>query len=119
MASTPQTRLIALIAASGNRSSVGGGSGSSGRNRSSGGGAAAAAGVGLAPWAFVADRAASPVLVTIDADDLYCAFDPDGLNKQWTVNEVLRVKQAIPNLVLICLVLICVCPSQSRTRPLR
>ena len=96
--SAPQARLIVLIAASGNRS-VGGGSSSSGRKRSSGGGAAAA-GVGLAPREFDADHAASPVLVTIDADDLYHVFDPDGLNKRWTVNEVLRVKKAMPNMRL-------------------
>ena len=82
----PQARLIALIAASGNRS-VGGSSSTLSRNKSGGGGAA---GVGLAPRAFGADRAAAPILLTIDADDLYTVFDPDGLNKQWTVNEVLR-----------------------------
>ena len=38
--------------------------------------------------------------MTIDADDLYTVFDPVGLNKQWTVNEVLRVKQSMPNLRL-------------------
>ena len=79
-APTPQTRLIALIAASGNRS-LGGSSSSSG-GKKSGGGAGAAAGAGLAPRAFDADRGAAPVLLTIDADDLYTAFDPDGLSKQ-------------------------------------
>ena len=99
MASTPQARLITLIAASGKRS-VGGGSGSSGKRRSGGGGAAAAAVVGLTPRAFDAERTAAPILVTIEADDLYTVFDPDGLNKQWTVNEVMRVKQALPNMQL-------------------
>ena len=89
MASTPQSRLVALIAASGKRS-MGDGSGSSGRKNSSGGGAAAAAVAGLAPRAFDANRPASPTLMTIDADDLYTVFVPVGLNKQWTVNEVLR-----------------------------
>ena len=69
------TRLIAplIAASSGNRSVGVGDKGSSSRKRSSGGGAAAAAGVGLAPRAFDADRAAAPVLVAIDAGDLYCA----------------------------------------------
>ena len=98
MASAPKARLISLIAASG-KLSVGDGSSSSGKKRSSGGGAVSA-GAGIAPWAFDADRGAAPVLVTIDADDLYTAFDPDGLNKQWTVNEVLRVKQSMPNMRL-------------------
>ena len=91
MASAPTTRLISLIAASGKRS-VGDGSGSSGKKRASGGGAASV-GAGIAPLAIDADRGATPVLVTIDADDLYTVFDPVGLNKQWTVTEVLRVKQ--------------------------
>ena len=98
MASAPKTRLISLIAASGKRS-VGDGSGSSGKKRASGGGAASA-GAGIAPLAIDADRGATPVLVTIDADDLYTVFDPVGLNKQWTVTEVLRVKQPMPNMRL-------------------
>ena len=65
---TPQTRLIALIAASGNRSL--GGSTSSSKKRGSGGGAGAAAGVGIAPLAFGDGRGAAPALVAIDADDL-------------------------------------------------
>ena len=80
MASTPHARLITLIAASGKRS-IGGGSGSSGKRRSGGSGAAAAAVVGLTPRAFDAERTATSVLVTIEADDLYTVFDPDGLNK--------------------------------------
>ena len=87
-ATTPQTRLVALIAASGNRP-WGGSSSSSGRKRGSGGGAGAAAGAGIAPLAFSADRGAAPILTTIDADDLYTVFDPDGLSQQWTVNEAL------------------------------
>ena len=98
MASAPTTRLISLIAASGKRS-VGDGRSSSGRSRSSGGGAAPA-GAGIAPLAIDADRGASPTLVRIDADDLYTVFDPVGLNKQWTVTEVLRVKQSMPNMRL-------------------
>ena len=98
MASAPTTRLISLIAASGKRS-VGDGRGSSGRSRASGGGAAPA-GAGIAPLAIDADRGASPTLVRIDVDDLYTVFDPVGLNKQWTVTEVLRVKQAMPNMRL-------------------
>ena len=77
--STPQARLIALIAASGNRA-VGGSSRSSGRKRSSGGGAAAA-GVGLAPRAPVArssDKGAETAVV-------FCFFssasEPWGLFK--------------------------------------
>ena len=80
MAATPHARLITLIAASGKRS-VGSGGGSSGKRRSCGGGAAAAAVVGLTPRAFDNERPAAPVLVTIEADDLYTVFDPDGLNK--------------------------------------
>ena len=99
MASSTQAQLTALIAASGKRS-VGDGGGSSGKRRGSGGGAAAAAGVGIKPRMFDADRGATPVLVTIDAADLYTVFDPDGLNKQWTVNVVVQVKQAMPNMRL-------------------
>ena len=97
-ATTPQTRLIALIAASGNRAL--GGSSSSSKKRCSGGGAGAAVGVGIAPRAFGHDRGAAPALVTIDAGDLYTAFDPDGLDKQWTVNKVLRVTETMPNMRL-------------------
>ena len=95
---TPQTRLIALIAASGNRAL--GGSPSSSKKRRSGGGAGASVGVGIAPRAFGDDRGAAPALVTIGADDLCTAFDPDGLDKQWTANEVLRVTEAMPNMRL-------------------
>lgn len=76
-----QARLIALVAASGNRS-AGGRSSSSGRKKS-GGGTAAATSAGVVPQAFGADRiAAAPALVTIDADDLYAVFDPDGWAQQ-------------------------------------
>ena len=99
MATPSQARLITLIAASGKRS-MGDSRGSSGRKRSGGGGAAAAATAGIAPRPFGADRTSSPSLMTIDADELYTMFDPPGLNKQWTVNEVLRVKQSMPKLCL-------------------
>ena len=95
MATPSQARLITLIAASGKRS-MGDSRGSSGRKRSGGGGAAAAATAGIAPRPFGADRTSSPSLMTIDADELYTMFDPPGLNKRWTVNEILRVKQSIP-----------------------
>ena len=98
MASAPKKRLVSLIAASGKRS-VGDDSGSSGKKRSSGSGAATA-GPGIAPLAIDAGRGTTPVRVTIDADDLYTVFDPVGLNKQWTINEVLRVKQSMPNMRL-------------------
>ena len=81
MASTPQTRLIALIAASGNRSL--GGSSSSSKKRGCAGGAGAAAGAGISPRAFGDDRGAAPALYTIDADDLYAAFDPDGRSTRY------------------------------------
>ena len=97
-ATTPQKRLIALIAASGNRSL--GGSSSPSKKRGSGGGAGAVAGAGITPLAFGDDRGAAPALITIDADDLYTVFDPDGLSREWTVNEVLCVAEAMPNMRL-------------------
>ena len=95
--SAPQTRLVALIAASGNRS-LPGGSSSSGKKRGSGTDSADDA--RIEPLAFGVGRGVAPILITINADNICTVFDPDGLSKQWTVNEVLRVAEAMPNIRL-------------------
>ena len=67
----------------------------SGGGRVSKGGLAA----GTAPNRIGADRNGAPV-EEVDAEDLYKAHDPVGLQKRWSIHEVARVVTALPDLHL-------------------
>ena len=56
--------------------------------------------MGGAPERFGSRRAEGEATVEVRADDLYGVFDPSGFDGKWTVREIARLVDALPELGL-------------------